>query len=469
MKKSFIFHQRTNSYIVKRNLLNINEVADIVRSFTTLQAELLLFITLITLLFFFEPFGALIAMFIFGSIGFFFQKQISKRANIWGEERNLYDGLKLKEMQQGLGSIKEIKLSAAEDEAVNKFIKPLKLSVNSEFKQSFIMSLPRIWLEWFVIFFIIIFLFFLYIISSQRFDFINYIPILGLFGAAALRIIPGLSRIMQCLQGIKFWLPVVNAISKDVIEMEKINDSTENKNKNNIHNNSILNKINNIEIKDLHFSYASENDNLLSSININIKHGSIVGIVGSSGVGKTTLLSLIMGLIKPTKGFIKVDNFNIFDDIKKWQDLIGYVPQNIYLNDESIKNNIAFNINEKLIDNKKIEKAIDDSQLRNFISSLPKKSLTTVGECGDQLSGGQRQRIGIARALYRNPKILIMDESTNSLDYKTENRLLDEVKTKKGNKTIIIIAHRLSSLRICDKVYELTPKSLSEININKLI
>ena len=182
-------------------------------------------------------------------------------------------------------------------------------------------------------------------------------------------------------------------------------------------------------------------------------------------MGKTTLINLLLGLIKPSSGKISADGFDIFKDLKNWQSQIGYVPQNVYLNDDTIRKNIAFGLSDDLINDEQVKKAIKDSQLGSFINNLEKKDLTTVGECGDRLSGGQKQRIGIARALYRNPKLLIMDESTNSLDFNTEQAILKEVNMLKGKKTILIIAHRSTALNFCENIYKLSLEGLSETNL----
>ena len=186
----------------------------------------------------------------------------------------------------------------------------------------------------------------------------------------------------------------------------------------------------------------------------------MIGLIGSSGTGKTTLINIILGLLEPSNGEILVDNINIQKGKRSWQDQIGYVPQNIYLNDDSIKKNIAFGVPESEIDHKIIDASIKGAQLSNFINSLDKGSETKVGETGDRISGGQRQRIGIARAIYKNPKILILDEFTNSLDSSTEKKIIEEVNLSKGSKTIIMISHNLDTISNCEKIYRLTDQGI---------
>ena len=214
-------------------------------------------------------------------------------------------------------------------------------------------------------------------------------------------------------------------------------------------------------LKDLEFNYSQEN--ILKNINIKIKKNTVIGLFGKSGSGKSTLVDLILGLRNPSKGKILIDNEKDINDLgQDWRNIIGYVPQNLYLLDDTLKKNIALGINLESIDELKILKAIKSSQLENFVKNNLDKGLeTSVGERGVRLSGGQKQRIGIARALYKDPEILIFDEATSALDHDTEKKIIDTINTLKNKKTIIIISHRLSALNICDTIYELKDKTIN--------
>ena len=185
-----------------------------------------------------------------------------------------------------------------------------------------------------------------------------------------------------------------------------------------------------------------------------------MGLIGSSGAGKSTFVDLILGLLEPSQGEILADEFPIKNNLRSWQNSIGYVPQNIYLTDDKLLKNIAFGIDEVDISMKKVEKAIEQSNLKVFVESLENGLETFVGEGGVRLSGGQRQRIGIARAFYNDPSILVLDEATSALDHKTEEKIIDEVNKVKGNKTVLIISHRLNSLKHCDEIFEINNSSL---------
>tara|TARA_B100001173_G_C15903089_1_gene510745 strand:- start:281 stop:982 length:702 start_codon:yes stop_codon:yes gene_type:complete len=222
-----------------------------------------------------------------------------------------------------------------------------------------------------------------------------------------------------------------------------------------------------ISLNNISFSYDRFN-NILIDANFEIRKGESIGIIGQSGEGKSTLADIIIGLLEPNKGQIKVDGINMKNlNLISWKKNIGYVPQEIFLIDDSIKNNIALGVSDDQISLDNLNKAINKSQLSDFINSLNKKIDSKVGERGVQLSGGQRQRIGIARALYNNPEILILDEATSSLDVKTEKEFMNAINLLKREKTLIIISHRFSTIKDCDKIYEIKNKSLKKIDINE--
>ena len=210
---------------------------------------------------------------------------------------------------------------------------------------------------------------------------------------------------------------------------------------------------NQIKFENVFFSHENSNTKILQNICLEIKQGQKIGFIGKSGAGKSTLIDLILGLIKPTKGKIFVDDSNLDDNLRDWQKLIGYVPQDIYLLDDTIKNNIAFGLNTNDINQEVILKSIELARLNDYVSFLEKKENTVIGDRGIKVSGGQKQRIGIARALYHDPKILILDEATSSLDTINERKIMEEIYNTAKNITLIIITHRHKSVLNCDKVY----------------
>jgi len=211
---------------------------------------------------------------------------------------------------------------------------------------------------------------------------------------------------------------------------------------------------NHLNIENLNFKYHSESKGL-NEVNLDAKENEIVGIIGESGSGKSTLINLMLGLMKPLSGNIRMNELDIHKNLNNWKDIIGYIPQNIYLTDDTILRNIGFGIEDNKIDNKKIEKCIELAELSSFIKNLPQGLNTVVGERGIKISGGELQRIGIARALYKDPKILILDEATSALDVDTEKNILETISSLKSNKIIIIVSHRNSIFDFCKKIYEI--------------
>jgi ABC-type multidrug transport system fused ATPase/permease subunit len=256
--------------------------------------------------------------------------------------------------------------------------------------------------------------------------------------------IPSINRILSSLQNLKYYSSSIDVIFKEFKnEKEIVADSKP----------SPIDFKHQITIQDLFFSY--ENQEVLKSINIKIEKGETVGIIGESGSGKSTLVDLINGLLVPTKGTIYVDDIDINAFENNWKEHLGYVGQDIFLLDDTIESNVAFGMEKDQIDESRLDYALKTSQINEFVEGLPERKLTNVGERGVKLSGGQKQRIGIARALYNTPEVLIFDEATAALDGKTEEEVINAIYSLKNKKTIIMIAHRLSTLSKCDKIYEI--------------
>jgi len=271
---------------------------------------------------------------------------------------------------------------------------------------------------------------------------------LGVFGVVFFRLVPSFSKVLTNYNSMRFARDGIEKINK---EFEKIKEEKE--------DNEIIKKIsfkNQITLENVSFKFEREQKNLFENLNLIIKKGSSTGIIGNSGSGKSTLLNLLSGLIPLQKGKILVDNINIENKVKSWQRNIGYVPQQVYLDDNSIKENVAIGFKGNEIDEKKVIESIDKAQLLDFINKQKDRLNTQVGELGSLISGGQLQRLGIARALYRDPELLILDEATSNLDIKVEEEFIKTIDNlKKKGLTIIIVSHRLSTLKLCDQIIDL--------------
>ena len=288
---------------------------------------------------------------------------------------------------------------------------------------------------------------------------VELVTVLSVWAVAAIRLLPSYNRISSNLQNIVSSKSALDELTKDFINFK----NEKNKKDNLIEKESNLSTFKNIYFKNISFSYLGAEKKIIKDVNFKIKIGSKIAIIGASGSGKTTLLDLVLGLIKPQNGEILIDEKNIENHLKGWQKNIGYVPQKIYLTDDTIKKNIAFGVPESEINVMKIERAIRLAQLNNFINSLNRGIDTIVGEDGIKISGGQRQRIGIARALYRDPLVLVLDEATNALDEETENTLLTDLIKSNNDRTIIMVSHRQSALKDFNSILSVKNGSITQI------
>jgi ABC-type multidrug transport system fused ATPase/permease subunit len=275
----------------------------------------------------------------------------------------------------------------------------------------------------------------------------SIVPTLGLFAAAAFRLMPSVSRVLASVQAVRYAMPVINTLHEELklAAPEPAIRTTDQGRR----------FYREIRLTDVAYSYPGADTPALHGLTLAIKKGESVGFIGSSGSGKSTLVDVILGLLPPSNGSVLVDGQDIQEQLRTWQDQIGYVPQSIYLTDDTLRRNVAFGIPDEHIDDAAVQRAIRDAQLEEFVGGLPNGVESIVGERGIRLSGGQRQRIGIARALYHDPSVLVMDEATSALDATTESGVMEAVTALRGSKTILIVAHRLTTVGQCDRIYRL--------------
>lgn len=293
------------------------------------------------------------------------------------------------------------------------------------------------------------------------------LPALSSLAVAAFRILPALGRISGGINTVNFYLPAIQDVYDNFLEVEEY--SAADKNPVSAQLQQIERFEKKIIVKGVNWRYSGSEDYVLRNINLEIRKGESIALIGASGAGKTTLADILLGLLIPEKGDILVDNTSIYQCKEKWGKLIGFVSQAFYITDDTIRNNIAFGIEEKKIDDAMVWKALEQAQLKEFVEGLDKKLDTKVGERGVRFSGGQRQRLAIARALYEAPEILVLDEATAALDNDTETAVMEAVEHLKGKITLIIIAHRLSTIRNCDKVYEVKNGEIFERNKDEVL
>jgi len=451
MYQPYTFHLQRNSAELIRNITGeLFEFLVTISSVMTLVAEVLVLIGISVLLFIVEPYGfiSVIGLItVLGSVFYFFtQKKILK----WGGERQHHDGKLLQHLQQGLGGVKDAKLLGCEGEFIKQYLYHTSRSAYIGIRYGLYQMIPRYLFDLMAV---ISMTALVLIMVAQGKPVETFVTSLGIFAVAAFRLMPSANRLLNSLQSLKYNMPVVERIYNEMNMFNTLSSK---------HNNTrdILPFKKNMHIKNITYNYPNSEKAVLSNINITILRGSSVGFIGSSGSGKSTLIDVILGLLKPIEGSVLIDELDIQNNLRKWQNQIGYVPQNIYFTDDTIRKNIAFGLPEDKIDDTAVNNAIQKAELMDFIESLPSGINTMIGERGVRMSGGQQQRVGIARALYYNPNILVLDEATSALDNNTEKNVMRSINKLKGEKTIIIVAHRLSTVSECDKIYHFEQSKL---------
>jgi ATP-binding cassette, subfamily B, bacterial PglK len=366
----------------------------------------------------------------------------------WGIKRQINEGLRISYLNQGINSIKEAKLYGKEKWFLDKFDYYNHETFNSLRNYDFIKTLPRFFLETIILVFSVSIILFFF--KDQPLS--EFIPFFAVLFVAFYRAIPIISQLLVSLQSITYAKPSYELITNS-LNLKSSNQSKEAET-------LPISFQRSIEIKNLSVSYNNDDNFVFKNINLEIKKGDRIGIIGESGVGKSTFLDCLMGLVEPTNGNILVDGKDIFTNLRKWHRKIGYVPQSIYLIDDTIKNNIAFGEDFEVIKQNNIDSSLKDAELFNLINKLPEKENSIIGEKGAKISGGERQRIAIARSLYINPEIIIFDEATSGLDLDTENKIINSINKLSIDKTIIMVSHRKSSLKNCNKIYEIKKENM---------
>lgn len=452
LKRPYQFFLSTNSGIVIRGITaDIQGVYQILLALFTMMTELLNVIVLGCFLLFTDWSTALSAMLLatlcFAAIILGFRKTLKKAGQ---DLQNAY-ALKNQYGYQAISGIKEITVLDRRSNFVNQFDEAALIEQKSATINGFMAVCPDRILEGVCIGGFMGIICFKILIGI---DLNSFVPVLGTFALGAFRILPSISKLSSRLNAIIFYkqtlentydnLKAVNEYEK---EMDKFIVKADNDN---------LHFTNELCIKAISWKYQNTTHNVLENASLKICKGESVAFIGASGAGKTTLADIIMGLLRPQEGTVEMDGIDIFSIPHQWAKIIGYVPQAVFLIDDTICRNVAFGLEKSNISDEKVWHALEQAQLKEFVENLPNKLDTIVGERGVKLSGGQRQRIAIARALYENPDILVLDEATSALDNETETAVMESIDALQGTKTIIIVAHRLSTIRNCNLIYEVS-------------
>jgi len=446
LRQPYTFHlQRNSAQLIHTATGEVSAFAhSAIGSAMLLLTEGLVLLGIASLLLVIEPLGVLTVALVLGGSTWGFHRITRARIARWGQAHEHHEELRLQHLMQGLGGAKDVKLFGREGDFLAQFHVHNTQSARMEQLQQTLQQFPRLWLELFAVAGLATLV--LSMVAQGR-DMSSIVPTVGLFAAAAFRLMPSVNRILGAVQSLRYGLPVIDSLHQELqlAAPEPIAQSDR----------GTFRFNQEIRLVDVSYAYPSASAPALNPVSMNIQRGESVGLIGPSGSGKSTLVDIILGLLTPADGQVRVDGEDIQQNLRGWQDQIGYVPQSIYLTDDTLRRNVAFGLPEEHIDDAAVRAAIMAAQLDDFVASLPQGVGTLVGERGIRLSGGQRQRIGIARALYHDPAVLVLDEATSSLDAPAERSVMEAVTTLQRSKTLLIVAHRLTTVEHCDRLYRL--------------
>ena len=442
-------HENNSSTLIRKSTYDVDIFCSAVSGFLGFLVKLATSITIIIFLFISSWLTTLIISSFLGSFALFTVLILKKKNRRLGKNIQELNSFNYQYLSQSFNGIKESKISNTENYFINQYTKNIGLINHYTIRKTMYSSIPGHSLELVGMLGLVSSLLLITLIGGEE----NYqiISTFAVFAYAVIKLLPCVTDITSYVNSFAFYSSSVDTIYHDLLEVEKFEEQIEKQIKF-----EPIQFNNEIAISNVSFAYKDEPDKkILTDISFMIKKNTSVAISGSSGAGKTTMIDLILGLLKPTNGSITCDGIDINENVRGWRNNLSYVPQNIYLTDDTIRNNIAFGIDRKSINDRDIWDALDKAQLREFVEKSSKGLDTIIGERGIRLSGGQRQRIGIARAFYRNSNIIVLDEATSALDYETEKNILDHVNEYSKDHTLIIITHRLNTIESCDYIYRI--------------
>ena len=464
MNEPYTFHLSKNIAEMQRCLQSdTSQFMSLINSCLQLTVEMVTCLALAAYLFHTShSITVVIGVLLLLCIGLFFMisKKVSSRL---GRQNENYNAKLFQWINQSLGGIKELKILQREEYFIDSYKTNYKKLIWGARVNELIAALPKYIVETVamvgLVFAIIIKLLF----GHGALE--TFIPQIAVFAVAAFRLLPSVGRVNAYINSIMYNKASLDMIYDDLkeIDSEPVQEIEwqEKKEK------WIFTK--GVTVEHVSYHYPDSDVEVLHDISLEIPKGKTVALIGPSGAGKTTLADIILGLLPPVSGVVRMDQHNVYENLRSWREKLGYIPQSIYLSDDTIRNNVAFGIYEAQIDDNAIWKALEKAQLKEFVQGLENGLDTYVGDRGVRLSGGQRQRIGIARALYHDPEILVLDEATSALDSSTEQAVMESIESLQGLKTMIIIAHRLTTIKNADLVYEVSGGNVTLRDKNEVI
>jgi len=444
MSQSYEFHLTHSSAVLLRN---IGEYAGAVQFFLgpalILLSDILAGIGFLTILLIVQPGSTLLVGFVFGGASWLVLRVTRPRVRAWGEERVKHRASINEALIAGFGGVKEIKLFGRDDQVLNSHRNSVYAVSRTVYLFNVIQSLPRALFEVLAVVSVALAI----IISklgNQNSE--DATLIIALFGVVAFRMLPSINRIVLALQQMSLTRAGLTGAVEDLALGRGTREDS---------SRGLPVTFNRLEISNLKYRYPNVAEHVIDVEQLRIDKSEAIGVVGTSGSGKSTFVDLIIGILQPESGDITVNGKTIYGSRRQWQDQIGYVPQHVYLMNTTIRRNVAFGLPEKHIDNGQVERALRQANLLDFVQSLPQGWETEVGERGVRLSGGQRQRLGIARALYGSPQVIVLDEATSALDEFSEREIVESFREIAKDHTLIVVAHRTSTLRYCSRLIRL--------------
>lgn len=447
MRAPYVFHLKRNTSELLRNVTQ--ETSYLLKRVMTPLLKIVKDAVLISAIFLFlvyiEPVITLGAMLFLGGSGFLFMRILKKKIRYYGKQAQQDRRNMIQDVNEGLGGFKDVTVLNRQDTFISRFTTHVKRYAKSQVFRTLANKSTKPVMETIAVSGMLFIAVMLYI-QGRGLEVV--VPILTLFGAATIRLMPAIQEMVKAINDLRYYKFSVDPIHRDIRDLEPERHFRKQKEEKPLVFNDTL------TCDNVGYSYPDSEKTAVQKLSLTIPKGSVVGFVGASGAGKTTLVDMLLGLLEPQQGIILVDGkVNIYENTSAWQKKVGYIPQFIYLCDDSLRANIAFGVPENEVNEDQLKDAIKAAQLTELVERLSNGMDTVIGERGVLLSGGQRQRIGIARALYHNPEVLIMDEATSALDNVTEKYVIEAIERLRGERTIIMIAHRLTTVQNCDTLF----------------
>lgn len=458
----YSFHFARNSAEVIRNLINSVDVVfrTVLHNVVMLVSEIMMVLALLAVLFAASPTQALLTAGVLAILAWIIFRLSQQRVTIWGRQIHTLGKDVLKVINHALGAVKEVKVTHRENYFLGQYYTLRERQAKVLSSHETFLNIPQISLE---VFFVFLISGIVILVSLPGKNYAAAVPLLGLYGYAGLRLLPALARIAAKVQRVNFGSAAVDQVYTDYVRLAQIPQAT-------VAEGAPMPFSSEIRIERVSYTYPNANRCALNQVSVVLRKGVSAAVVGPSGGGKSTLIDILLGLLVPDSGCVLVDGVDISSSPRAWQRNLGYVPQTPYLLDDTLRRNIAFGIADEDTDETALADAVRMAQLTDLVATLPKGLDTEVGEKGIRLSGGQRQRIVIARALYRRSPVLIFDEATSELDNQTEREISAAIDALAGTKTVIVIAHRMATVRNCDVILYLADGRINDIgNYDELL